>query len=128
MRREEATQLRLSEIDGDKIHLEGAHTKTGAPHIVPLSAAAKALLDDMPMIAGSDFVFTVTGHKPIAGWSAAKRNLDKECGVSDWRLHDLRRTVATGMQKLGVTLQVVEAVLGHTSGSRGGISRRVPKT
>jgi hypothetical protein len=75
----------------------------------------------MPRIAGSDFVFTVTGHKPIAGWSAAKRNLDKECGVSDWRLHDLRRTVATGMQKLGVTQQVVEAVLGHTSGSRGGI-------
>src|SRR5262249_839810 len=41
--------------------------------------------------------------------------------VTDWRIHDLRRTVATGMQRLGVSLQVTEAVLGHTSGSRGGI-------
>lgn len=41
--------------------------------------------------------------------------------MPDWRLHDLRRTAATGMQRLGVSLQVVEAVLGHVSGSRGGI-------
>ncbi|MGD0332459.1 MAG: integrase family protein [Xanthobacteraceae bacterium] len=38
-----------------------------------------------------------------------------------WRIHDLRRTVATGMQRLGVSLQVIEAVLGHVSGSRAGI-------
>jgi integrase len=47
--------------------------------------------------------------------------LDDVCGVTDWRIHDLRRTVATGMEKLGITLQVVEAILGHTSGSKGGI-------
>ena len=38
-----------------------------------------------------------------------------------WRLHDLRRSVATGMQRLGVQLETIEAVLGHVSGSRGGI-------
>ena len=38
-----------------------------------------------------------------------------------WRFHDLRRTTATGMQRLGVSLQVVEAVLGHVSGSRAGV-------
>jgi integrase len=121
MRREEATALRWSEIDGNTITLEGSRTKTGAPHIVPLPPPAKALLDSMPRIVGSDFVFTTTGEKPISGWSQPKIKLDSVSGVTGWRIHDLRRTVTTGMQKLGITLQTVEAVLGHTSGSRGGI-------
>ncbi len=41
--------------------------------------------------------------------------------VPDWRLHDIRRTVATGLQRLGVRLEVIEAVLGHVAGSRAGI-------
>ena len=116
-RREEIGQLKWSEIEGDTIRLEGARTKTGVPHDIPLSAPARELLASIPRI--SDYVFG--GKKPIACWSQAKAKLDAACGVTDWRIHDLRRTVATGMQKLEVTLQVVEAVLGHTSGSRGGI-------
>ena len=120
-RREEITQLRWSEIHGDQIQLEGSRTKNGDAHIIPLSAAAQQLLGSLPRIAGSDFVFTTNGIKPLSGWAKPKADLDDVCGVTDWRIHDLRRTVATGMQKLGVTLQTVEAVLGHTSGSRGGI-------
>jgi hypothetical protein len=41
--------------------------------------------------------------------------------MSGWTLHDLRRTAATGLQKLGVRLEVTEAVLNHVSGARGGI-------
>lgn len=118
-RREEIAQLRWAEVDGDCIKLEGSRTKTGAPHIIPLSAPARALLDSMPRV--GDFVFTASGAKPISGWSRPKIELDAASGVTDWRIHDLRRTVATGMQKLGITLQVVESALGHTSGSRGGI-------
>ena len=66
-------------------------------------------------------MFTLGGTKPISGWSACKIDLDAASGVTGWRLHDLRRTVATGLQKLGVNLQTVEAVLGHTSGSRSGV-------
>ena len=73
----------------------------------------------MPNIGG--YVFTLNGDKPIGSWGRAKHALDDAAGVTGWRIHDLRRTVATGMQKLGVTLQTVEAVLGHTSGSRDGI-------
>jgi integrase len=49
--------------------------------------------------------------------------LDEEIGakVPHWTLHDLRRTVATGLQRLGVRLEVMEAVLNHLSGSRSGI-------
>jgi integrase len=120
-RREEIGQLRWSEVQGDTIHLEGARTKTGNPHLIPLSTPAMALLEHAPRVAGSDYVFTVTGRKPIRGWSGAKIQLDELASISAWRIHDLRRTVATGMQKLGVVLQVVEAALGHTAGSRGGI-------
>ena len=55
------------------------------------------------------------------GFSKAKAALDKASGVKDWRLHDLRRTLATGLQKLGVRLEVTEAVLNHIAGSRAGI-------
>jgi len=121
MRREEATQLRWSEINGDTITLSGARCKNGTPHIIPLSAPAKALLAGTPRIAGSDFVFTTNGTKPISGWSQPKIKLDEAAGVDSWRIHDLRRSLATGCQRLGVGLQTVEAVLGHTSGSRDGI-------
>ena len=57
----------------------------------------------------------------MSSWGRAKARLDKASGVTGWRIHDLRRTVATGMQRLGVGLQTVEALLGHTSGSRAGI-------
>ncbi|MGD0531476.1 MAG: integrase arm-type DNA-binding domain-containing protein [Methyloceanibacter sp.] len=120
-RREEIGRLRWSEVQGDTIHLEGARTKTGKAHLIPLSTPAMALLEDAPRVAGSDYVFTISGRAPIRGWSWAKIQLDELAPISAWRIHDLRRTVATGMQKLGVVLQVVEAALGHTAGSRGGI-------
>ena len=41
--------------------------------------------------------------------------------IPEWRTHDIRRTTATGLQKLGVALQVTEAILGHKSGSRSGV-------
>ena len=73
------------------------------------------------MDAGEDFVFTITGKTPVSGWSKAKTELDQEIGLAAWRIHDLRRTVATGLQRLGIGLQVIEAVLGHVSGSRAGV-------
>jgi integrase len=58
---------------------------------------------------------------PFNGWSKAKAALDARSGVANWRLHDLRRTAATGLQRLGVRLEVTEQVLNHVSGSRAGI-------
>jgi len=116
-RREEIAKLKWSEIDGDTIKLEGSRTKTGAPHTIPLSSAAQALLNSLPHL--GDFVFN--GVRPVSNWSHSKNELDAASGVTNWRIHDLRRTVATGLQKLGVNLQTIEAVLGHTSGSRSGV-------
>jgi integrase len=120
-RREEIGQLKWSEVRGDLISLDGARTKNAEPHKIPLSLAATALLTRTPRIAQSERVFTTNGKTSVSGWSRAKSKLDELSGVKDWRIHDLRRTVATGLQKLGVSLQTIEAVLGHTSGSRSGV-------
>jgi integrase len=116
-RREEIGALRWSEIHGDTIDLDGARTKNAQPHTIPLSALALSILGGLPRVARSEFVFTATGKAPLNDWSKAKAQLG---GPPDWRTHDLRRTVATGLQRLGIGLQVVEAVLGHV-GSRAGI-------
>jgi integrase len=125
-RREEIGALTWAEIDGDTIRLAGARTKNGQPHDIALSEPARAILAALPRI-GNSYVFTTTGLTPVSGWSRAKSILDR--GISeqfgeplpDWRLHDLRRTIATGMQRLGINLQTIETVLGHVSGSRAGV-------
>jgi integrase len=120
-RREEIGRLKWDEIDGDTIRLKGDRTKNGEPHDIPLSALARVLLEKLPRIVGSEFVFTAGGRKPVSAWSTAKARLDAAVLIAPWRIHDLRRTVATGCQRLGVGLQVVESILGHTAGSRAGV-------
>jgi integrase len=120
-RREEIGQLRWSEINGDQIELAGNRTKNGEPHIIPLSKPARQIIEALPRISGSPLVFTHNGRTPIASWHKAKPKLDQLAGVGGWIVHDLRRTCATGLQRLGTALQVTESVLGHTAGSRGGI-------
>jgi integrase len=119
-RRQEIAGLRWSEIDERVIHLPPARTKNGLPHDVPLSAPALAIIADLRRLADADLVFTIK-RRPVNGFSKAKERLDKASGVTDWTLHDLRRTVASGLQKLGVRLEVTEAVLNHKSGSTAGI-------
>jgi len=119
-RRDEIAKLRWAEIEDDTIHLKGERTKNGEPHDIPLSAPARGLLvEEVPRI--GDYVLTFNGVSPINNWDGPKRQLDKISGLTGWRLHDLRRSLATGLQKLGVALQVTEAVLGHVSGSRAGV-------
>jgi integrase len=129
-RREEIGALRWIEIDRERtrILLEGDRTKNSEDHLIPLSTMARELLDAVPRLAGCPFVFSTTGETPISGWSKVKERIDAmmraELGeeFEPWRLHDLRRTAATGLERLGVPLQVTEALLGHTAGSKGGIA------
>ena len=120
-RREEIGQLRWAEIDGDSITLAADRTKTSIAHVIPLSAPARAIIEALPRISGSPLVFTHDGRRPIASWHKAKPRLDTMAYVRGWVVHDIRRSVATGLQKLGTPLQVTESVLGHTAGSRAGV-------
>jgi integrase len=127
-RRDEIGALCRSEIDGATIELSGERTKNGEPHTIPLSTTAAQLIESLPRIGPGDLVFTTNGKTAVSGWSKAKSSLDDAAtklygrALPAWRLHDLRRTTATGMQRIGISLQVVEAILGHVGGSRAGVA------
>lgn len=128
-RRAEIGSLVWSEVHGAEIRIPGERSKNTEPRIIPLTPAAAKLIQDMPRIGAEEnsFVFTTTGKTPVSGWSKAKKELDAAAAkfygrpLAPWVLHDLRRTAATGMERIGVRQQVVERILGHTSGSRAGI-------
>lgn len=138
-RRDEVAGMKWREISGDTWTLPRERAKTDKAHEVPLSAPALSILEALPRIDGGGYVFTTTGRTPISGFGKAKaavhdkmleimRKEATECGddhekveIAPWRLHDLRRTVASGMAKLGIGLAVIEKVLNHTSGSFAGI-------
>src|SRR5262249_22899158 len=108
------------DLDERVIHLPPARTKNGRAHDVPLSMSALAIIAGIRRLPDADLVFTIK-RQPVTGFSRAKERLDAGSGVSNWTLHDLRRTMASGLQRLGVRLEVTEAVLNHRSGSTAGI-------
>jgi integrase len=130
-RREEIAAMRWSELDPTLTlwMLPATRTKTNVQHQVPIAPAVRAFLKSLPRIEGeAGYVFTVTGKTPISGFSKAKANLDIAIAalndgtpIPPWRLHDFRRTLASGMARLGVALPVIEKVLAHRSGSFSGI-------
>lgn len=123
--------------------LPGERVKNSNTHIVPLSPAVQDLIKQqhrrVRADGETDYVFGGrTGQ--FSGWSRCKERLDATIlenrqieaakrgddpalvkPIPGWVLHDLRRTVATGLQRLGVRLEVTEAVLNHVSGSKAGI-------
>jgi integrase len=132
-RREEVGGMLWSEIDtagapGGAVWRIGAErTKNSLAHDVPLSAAALAVLEGLERREGRDLIFG-TGNGPYQGWSNAKAALDVRVlaalgrPAAPWRLHDIRRTVATRLADLGVLPHVVEAVLNHVSGHKAGVA------
>ena len=131
--------------------MPGERTKNGIVHVVPLSEPARefirAMLPDHAKAAKQALterrtaaVLAMPGvvGTPFTGWSKSKAALDRAimdartkaavatattaAPLVPWSVHDLRRTVATGLQRLAVRLEVTEAVLNHISGSRGGIA------
>jgi len=88
--------------------------------VVPLPPLAQGLLTSVE--ASTDLIFTVTGTTPVSGWSKLKKRLDDNMQIAPWRLHDLRRTMATGMADLGIPPHIVEACLNHISGAKAGVA------
>jgi integrase len=131
LRADEVASLKWSEIslDNEVISLPGERVKNKRAHDIPIVPAVRAILEAQPRRVNADgslrdFVFG-TGQGGFSGWSKAKKQLDERIAagatVAPWRLHDLRRSLATNLQRLGVRLEVTEAILNHVGGSRGGI-------
>lgn len=142
-RRAEVAGMKWDELDlpAKVWRLPKARTKNKRDHEIPLSDAAVRIIEGLPRIGGkSGLVFTTTGATQVSGFSRAKQIVDQHIhealkehaeaagldpenvsALEHWTFHDLRRTLATGLQRLGVKLEVTEAVLNHISGSRAGI-------
>ncbi|WP_026090768.1 site-specific integrase [Sandarakinorhabdus sp. AAP62] len=140
-RREEVAAMDWQEIDlaAGVWTLPVARAKNNVAHIVPLSLPARQIIEALgPKRKG--LVFSTTGKTAPSGFSKAKRRLDElalqqmkieaanaggdpdEVEMLQYRIHDLRRTLATGLQRLGTRFEVTEAVLNHVSGAKGGVA------
>jgi integrase len=137
-RREEVSGLTWEELrQGETMwSLPSERAKNGRAAQTPLSSLARATIDALADRSGKSekwprkgLLFSTTGKTSISGYSKAKKRLDTGIAkhaddglLEAWRLHDLRRTVATGLQRLGVRFEVTEAILNHVSGSRSGVA------
>jgi integrase len=122
-RRDEVAGMRRSELKGDLWTIPRERAKSGVAHDVPLSDPALRVLVDVPVIGTAEYVFTVTGETPITGYSGAKRRLDAALpGMPHWTFHDVRRSVASGLARLGTPVNVIESVLAHRGGAVSGVA------
>lgn len=127
-RRGEIAAIERTWRKDDTITLPETHTKNSRKHVFPLSKMAGQVLDSQTVLKDSPYFFPAMRDRSrkanatiFNSWSKSKKALDEETGVSDWTLHDLRRTFATGLARLGVTIPTIERMLNHYSGTFSGI-------
>jgi integrase len=121
-RRREVAEMRWDEVDAERRlwTLPAARSKSRHSLAAPLVPAAWDVISSVPRI--GDYVFSTTGDRPIANFVRVKSRLDAKLKLAQhWRIHDTRRSVASGLQRLGLQVEIIEAVLGHLSGTRAGI-------
>jgi integrase len=140
-RRDEVARMRWADLDlqAKTWVLAAEATKAGRSHVVPLPAMAVDILKKLPRktmsVDGatkpSPYVFTTSGDVPVSGFSKAKPRLDQaikksrgDVALAPWTIHDLRRTVATEMGRLGVSRFIIGKVLNHADRSVTGIYDR----
>jgi integrase len=119
------------DLDGEdpRLELPPERTKNGRPHIVPLSPQAAELVRTQPRFKGGVYVFTTGGGAThVQNFNKGKKKIDAALGAAGvvmppWRIHDLRRTVATGLSEwLAIEPHIVESALNHVSGSKAGVA------
>jgi integrase len=136
-RLEEIAHMQWRELSDDRatLRLPGSRTKNGRPYNVPLPQIARDLISSVSPVKGCSYVFTTNGKTPISGFSKYKARLDTvmlsiaradrdddEVTIEPWRVHDLRRTAATGMAGIGIQPHIIESVLNHVSGAKAGVA------
>ena len=116
-RRNEMTELARDEITADTIELQGNRTKNGLPHTIPITPMIRRVLDTLPET--GRFVLNGT-DRPFGDHSGAKAKVAP--AIRPWTLHDLRRSFASGLQRLGAAPHIVELALNHRSGTFSGVA------
>lgn len=130
-RREEVVGVRWRdfELEPPLWTIPKEQTKAGRAQEVPLSSLALAVIAERVPGSPDDLLFParsvrdpMRGPRTFSGFSKAKLELDNLSGVTGWRIHDLRRTTASGMARLGHPPHVVAAILNHSPGGTQGIT------
>jgi integrase len=141
-RRDEVSAARWSEFDltARVWTLPADRVKNSRVHTLPLSSQVRTLVEGIVREQGNPYLFPArfsrtgsTDPRPVSGFTRAKERLDAlmlevlretdpEAEMEPWRLHDLRRTAASGMARMGVGIHVVEKILNHVSGSLSGVA------
>jgi integrase len=121
--------------------LPGARAKNGEEHITRLSEPAIDILEALPKVGKHDFLFTTTGRTPVSGFGRARQRLvaamlsrlkrelaeagkAEEAKIEPFSLHDLRRTLASGMAgELRIAPHIIDKILNHTAGTIRGVAR-----
>jgi integrase len=112
-RPEEIGGLRWDEIGADVIAIPGDRMKNKLPFDLPITSHLRAILDSVPRIDGCPYVFTRDGKNAVSGWDKVRTKINTATGLSDWQHRDLRRTMSTGMQRLGIREDVIDACQAH---------------
>ena len=121
-RRSEVGKMTWQEVNIEKKlwTIPAERAKNSRAHFVHLAPRAIEIIRAQPKL--DSLVFSTPSGKPFTEFSIMKSRLDKESGVNDWVLHDLRRTVVSGMASLGVAPHVADKVLNHQSGTISGVA------
>ena len=124
-RRNEALYATRAEIVGAEWTIPAARYKTKIDHVIPLSQAAQSALSHMgvPGEAGG-WLFSANGRQVIGSHSRHKAAIDQASGVTNWVIHDLRRTARSLMSRAGVQADHAERCLGHVIGGVRGVYDR----
>ncbi len=124
-RRTEVATMRWVDLDTDAAvwNLPAGSTKVLRSHSIPLSNMAVEILGDLPRFDGAHVFSTTGGNRPVSGYSKAKLRIEQEINkalakdggepLTNWQIHDLRHTAASGMAKLGVPIDHIGRVLNH---------------
>src|SRR5262249_28351601 len=125
-RRQEIGGMRWTEFDNPgqptAWTLPAERSKNGKAHKLPLMPTALAIIKGIPRMASRDQLFGTRAGAGFASWDRGKTALDTSSGVTDWTPHDIRRSVATKMADIGVPPHVIEQVLNHQGGHKGGVA------
>jgi integrase len=135
-RRGETSRVKWSELslegEAPLWRIPADNAKNHLAHDVPLSREIVEILGDMPRL--GEFVFTTHGKSALSNFSKIKARLDELIAaeskanradhepMADWRLHDLRRSAATGMADIGIAPHIIEEILNHVSGAKAGVA------
>jgi integrase len=127
-RRDEVAEATWPEFDLDEAlwTLPRGRAKNNKAHLVHLSPLAIEIIETLPQLGRKGLIFTTTGESPVSGFGRARERLaavmSAETLIAPFTLHDLRRTAATGMARIGIAQHVVEKVLNHTGGKISGVA------